>query len=231
MVVAFSGASASPSRRASAGRLSLHHSSHLHLSSCPSRLVRCHFTWRLDPAPRPLIMAPPGAASRSTPLVRLSCRIAQHLGLSYRWLSCCHSSLPHVRLCLSFVTAFNVVCHPSRCHIHPVRHLLPQNGSGASPPPQTLPFVVVLRVSIVVVHTLACIHCQRRASPAIAVVPCAPVARAWPRGARLPIPAAGILRIPVFSVPVARFEQESRFLFRRNLGRKAIRNPVCMVPT
>ena len=38
----------------------------------------------------------------------------------------------------------------------------------------------------------------------------------------LPIPA-GILRIPVFSVPVARFEQESRFLFRRNLGRKDIR--------
>jgi hypothetical protein len=33
--------------------------------------------------------------------------------------------------------------------------------------------------------------------------------------ARLPIPA-GILRIPVFSVPVALFSQESRFLFRRN---------------
>jgi hypothetical protein len=32
---------------------------------------------------------------------------------------------------------------------------------------------------------------------------------------RLPIPA-GILRIPVFSVPVAPFSQESRFLFRRN---------------
>jgi hypothetical protein len=33
--------------------------------------------------------------------------------------------------------------------------------------------------------------------------------------ARLPIPA-GILRIPVFSAPVALFSQESRFLFRRN---------------
>ena len=33
--------------------------------------------------------------------------------------------------------------------------------------------------------------------------------------ARLVIPA-GILRIPVFSVPVALFSQESRFLFRRN---------------
>ncbi len=35
-------------------------------------------------------------------------------------------------------------------------------------------------------------------------------------GARLHIPA-GILRIPVFSVLVALFPQESRFLFRRNL--------------
>jgi hypothetical protein len=34
-------------------------------------------------------------------------------------------------------------------------------------------------------------------------------------GARLPI-LAGILQIPVFSVPVALFSQESRFLFRRN---------------
>ena len=34
--------------------------------------------------------------------------------------------------------------------------------------------------------------------------------------ARLPIPA-GILRIPVFSVPVALFSQESQFLFRRNI--------------
>ncbi len=33
---------------------------------------------------------------------------------------------------------------------------------------------------------------------------------------RLHIPV-GILRIPVFSVPVALFPQESRFLFRRNL--------------
>ena len=32
---------------------------------------------------------------------------------------------------------------------------------------------------------------------------------------RLPIPAV-ILRIPVFSIPVALFSQESRFLFRRN---------------
>jgi hypothetical protein len=41
---------------------------------------------------------------------------------------------------------------------------------------------------------------------------------------------AGILRIPVFSIPVARFEQESRFLFRRNLVRNVIRKPVCMGP-
>jgi hypothetical protein len=33
--------------------------------------------------------------------------------------------------------------------------------------------------------------------------------------ARLPIPA-GILQIPVFSVPVALFSHKSRFLFRRN---------------
>jgi hypothetical protein len=33
--------------------------------------------------------------------------------------------------------------------------------------------------------------------------------------ARLPIPA-GILRIPVFSAPVALFSQESQFLFHRN---------------
>jgi hypothetical protein len=38
---------------------------------------------------------------------------------------------------------------------------------------------------------------------------------ACPARARLPIPA-GILRIPVFSAPVAFFSQESRFLFRRN---------------
>ncbi len=44
---------------------------------------------------------------------------------------------------------------------------------------------------------------------------------------RLHFPA-GILRIPVFSVPVALFSQESRFLFSRNLVRNAIRKPVCM---
>ncbi len=49
-------------------------------------------------------------------------------------------------------------------------------------------------------------------------------------GARLPIPA-GILWIPVFSVPVAFFSQESQFLFRRNLVRNIIRKPVCMGPT
>ena len=38
------------------------------------------------------------------------------------------------------------------------------------------------------------------------------VINTWPR---LHFPA-GILRIPVFSIPVALFSQESRFLFRRN---------------
>jgi hypothetical protein len=48
--------------------------------------------------------------------------------------------------------------------------------------------------------------------------------------ARLHIPA-GILRIPVFPISVALFSQKSQFLFRHNLGRKAIRKPVCMGPT
>ncbi len=47
--------------------------------------------------------------------------------------------------------------------------------------------------------------------------------------ARLPFPA-GILRIPVFSVPVALLPQESGFLFRRNLF-YPLRNPVCTEPT
>ncbi len=47
---------------------------------------------------------------------------------------------------------------------------------------------------------------------------------------RLVIPA-GILRIPVFFVPVEFFSQESRFLFRCNLDRNIIRKPVCIVPT
>ena len=45
----------------------------------------------------------------------------------------------------------------------------------------------------------------------------------------LPNPA-GILRIPVFSVPVALFPQESGFLFRRNFF-YPLSNPVCMGPT
>ena len=61
------------------------------------------------------------------------------------------------------------------------------------------------------------IGCQRRGPPP----PPAPFApngfgRTNYGGPRLHIPA-GILRIPVFSVPVALFPQESRFLFRRNL--------------
>jgi hypothetical protein len=48
--------------------------------------------------------------------------------------------------------------------------------------------------------------------------------------ARLVI-SAGILQIPVFSVPVAFSSQESRFLFCRNLDRNIIRKPVCMGPT
>ena len=49
---------------------------------------------------------------------------------------------------------------------------------------------------------------------------------AWRRGvpvARLHIPA-GILRIPAFSVPVALFSQESRFLFRHNFFRTSSGN-------
>jgi hypothetical protein len=41
------------------------------------------------------------------------------------------------------------------------------------------------------------------------------VESSWQAMARLVIPA-GILRIPVFSIPVHFFSQESRFLFRRN---------------
>jgi hypothetical protein len=47
---------------------------------------------------------------------------------------------------------------------------------------------------------------------------------------RLPFPA-GILRIPVFSVPVALFPQESGFLFRRKKKIYPLRNPVCTGPT
>jgi hypothetical protein len=43
------------------------------------------------------------------------------------------------------------------------------------------------------------------------------------RKTRLHIPA-GILRIPAFSIPVAFFSQESRFLFRRNLFRTSSGN-------
>jgi hypothetical protein len=46
---------------------------------------------------------------------------------------------------------------------------------------------------------------------------------------KLVIPA-GILRTPVFSVPVALFSQESQFLFHRNLFWNRLRNPVCMGP-
>ena len=40
--------------------------------------------------------------------------------------------LPHVRLRLSFVKALGVVCRRSCRLIRPVRHLLPQSGSGLS---------------------------------------------------------------------------------------------------
>ncbi len=49
----------------------------------------------------------------------------------------------------------------------------------------------------------------------------------WPR---LHI-SAGILWIPVFSIPVACFKQKSQFLFHHNLGKKAIGKLVCMVST
>jgi hypothetical protein len=73
----------------------------LHLSLRPSRLVGCHFAWLLDPALSSLVAAPPGDAFCHTTLVRLVCRIAQGLGLSYEWLSCCLSS----RRCLLCVYA------------------------------------------------------------------------------------------------------------------------------
>jgi len=50
LVVTFSGASASPSCRASTRRLGLHHSLCLNLSLHLSRLVGCHFAWCLNPA-------------------------------------------------------------------------------------------------------------------------------------------------------------------------------------
>ncbi len=80
------------------------------------------------------------------------------LSLSYGWLSCCLSSLPPLRLCLSFVTACGIVCRRSRHHVHPVRRLLPQNGSGATPN---------IAISVVVV---ARFRRQCVASPAIAIV-------------------------------------------------------------
>ena len=154
----------------------------------PPFVAPLSFTWLslcLAPWPRPLVATPPGASSCHTPLIRLFCPIAQRLGLSYGWLSCCLSSLPSVHLCLSFVRAFGIVCRRYRRHIHPVRHLLSQNRSRASP-----------NIAIFVVIT-ARVRCQRGASHAIVVVMCAsvasarpppmllslhPVARAWPQG-------------------------------------------------
>ena len=112
----------------------------------------------LAPRPRPLVATPPGAASRHTPLVRLVCRIARRLGLLYRWLSYCLSSLPPVCLRLSFVTAFVIVCRCSRRHIRPARCLLSQNGSGVSP--HITIFVIVA----------AHVRRQRGASPTIAII-------------------------------------------------------------
>ena len=100
LVVAFPGASASPSRRASIRRLSLRHSSssHLYLSPHPSFLVGFCIAWRLTPPP---VSTPLGAASRRNPTFRLVCCIAWRLGLPYGWLSCCHSS----HLCLLCIYA------------------------------------------------------------------------------------------------------------------------------
>ena len=67
--------------------------------------------------------------------------------------------LPPVRLRLSFVKALGVVCRRS-CHlIHPVRHLLPQSGSGSG---------VSLNITVFVV-VAAHVHRQSGAFPAIAV--------------------------------------------------------------
>jgi len=152
------------------------------------------FTWLslcLAPWPRPLVATPPGAASCHTPLIRLFCPIAQRLGLSYGWLSCCLSSLPSVHLCLSFVRAFGIV---SRCycrHIHPIRHLLSQNRSGASPN-IAISFVIMARVRCqrashaiaVVVCALAHVRRQRKASPNVAVIARARRQGLAPRGER-----------------------------------------------
>jgi hypothetical protein len=127
----------------------------------PPFVVPLLFGWLslcLAPRPCPLVAIPPGATSRHTALVRLICRIARRLGLSYRWLSYCLSSLPPVRLRLLFVTAFVIVCRCFCRHIHPARCLLSQNGSGASPH-ITIFVIVAVRV-----------RRQRGASPTISVI-------------------------------------------------------------
>ena len=98
------------------------------------------------------------SASRRTPLVLLVVVFSlvapplfgwlvalPRLGLVYRWLSCCLSSLCPVCLRLSFMTAFGVVCRRSCRHIRPKRRLLPKNRSGASPNID-VSFVVAARI-------------------------------------------------------------------------------------
>jgi hypothetical protein len=65
--------------------------------------------------------------------------------------------LPPVRLRLSFVESLGVVCRLSRRIFHPVRHLLPQSGSGVS-----------LNITVFVV-VVARIRRQSGAFPAIAI--------------------------------------------------------------
>ena len=89
LVVAFPGALASPSHRASAQCLSFCHSPHLHLVAPSHSSVGCRFTWSLTPPP--LVATPPSFGwFVALPLPG---------GLSYGWLSCFLSS-HHCFLCI-----------------------------------------------------------------------------------------------------------------------------------
>jgi len=82
LVVAFPSTSASPSHRASARRFGLRHSSRLHLSLHPSRLVHCHSC-----------LAPPPLSRCSSARCRLSLHPFRSVGLSH-----CSAPRPIIRM-------------------------------------------------------------------------------------------------------------------------------------
>jgi hypothetical protein len=177
-----------------AGGGCLHLSSQLCLVLCPSRSVSCRISQRLslslssrlrlEPWPPLFIMPQPFVAP-----------------LSFGWLSHCPSASTPIssQLCLVpwppplvdplLMTAFGVVCRRSRCHIHPVRHHLPQSGR---PPNIAVSGVVAAHVRhqrgasfavAVAAGTIARVRCQRGVSPAVARLACPSPGRGPKEGA------------------------------------------------